>query len=110
MVGIAELGLSDVYQSFVAAMPTLRYNYFNISIENNFMSEYRRIYTPGGTVFLTLVTYQRKPLFSDPENISKLRLAIAKVRQRKPFEITGAVILPDHIHFLWTLPINDIAY
>ena len=33
------------------------------------MSEYRRNYIPGGTFFLTLVTYKRIPLFSNPENI-----------------------------------------
>lgn len=74
------------------------------------MPEYRRAYVPGGIFFLTLVTYHRTPLFSEPENISRLRLAIAKTRTEKPFEITGAVVLPDHIHFLWTLPPNDSAY
>ncbi len=74
------------------------------------MPEYRRAYVPGGTFFLTLVTYRRTPLFSEPENISRLRCAIAKTRTERPFEITGAVVLPDHMHFLWTLPPNDSAY
>lgn len=74
------------------------------------MPEYRRAYVPGGTFFLTLVTYNRIPLFSEPENICRLRLAIAKTRTERPFEITGAVILPDHIHFLWTLPPGDTNY
>ncbi len=34
----------------------------------------------------------------------------AKTRTERPFEITGAVVLPDHIHFLWTLPPNDSDY
>ncbi|MBR8835769.1 MAG: transposase [Stigonema ocellatum SAG 48.90 = DSM 106950] len=74
------------------------------------MPEYRRAYVPGGTFFLTLVTYQRNPLFSDPENIFCLRHAVATVRCEMPFDVTGAVILPDHIHFLWTLPVGDQAY
>jgi putative transposase len=74
------------------------------------MPEYRRAYVPGGTFFLTLVTYQRIPLFSESENICRLRLAIAKTRTERPFKITGAVILPDHIHFLWTLPSDDTNY
>ncbi|MBF2007997.1 MAG: transposase [Chlorogloeopsis fritschii C42_A2020_084] len=74
------------------------------------MSQYRRSYVPGGTFFLTLVTYCRTPLFSEPENISHLRTAVAKIRTEKPFEILGAVILPDHIHFLWTLPSDDSDY
>jgi putative transposase len=27
-----------------------------------------------------------------------------------PFEITATVVLPDHLHFLWTLPPNDWDY
>lgn len=74
------------------------------------MPEYRRAYTAGGTVFLTLVTYQRQPIFNNPENIAKLRNAVAIVRKEMPFEIVGAVVLPDHIHFIWTLPVNDDNY
>jgi putative transposase len=61
------------------------------------MPEYRRAYVPGGTFFLTLVTYHRTPLFSQPENIARLRAALAKTRTERPFEITGAVVLPDHL-------------
>ena len=27
-----------------------------------------------------------------------------------PFDITAAVVLPDHIHFVWTLPQGDDNY
>jgi putative transposase len=74
------------------------------------MSQYRRIYTPGGTIFLTLVTYNRTPLFANPQNIAYLRSAVAAIRSEMPFEITAAVILPDHLHFLWTLSPNDCNY
>ncbi len=74
------------------------------------MSEYRRYYIPGGTFFLTLVTHNRFPLFESIENINRLRNAVAKVQREKPFIILGAVILPDHIHFLWQLPPNDFNY
>lgn len=74
------------------------------------MPEYRRFYVPGGTIFLTIVTYKRYPFFCDPENIARLRRAISKTRTEKPFIITAAVILPDHLHFIWTLPSGDTAY
>lgn len=74
------------------------------------MPEYRRAYLPGGTFFLTLVTYHRTPLFFEPENISRLRSCVAKTRTEMPFELTGAVVLPGHIHFLWTLPPDDSDY
>jgi putative transposase len=74
------------------------------------MSEYRRNYIQGGTFFLTLVTCDRIPIFSNPENIHKLRVATSTTRTEMPFEIVGAVVLPEHIHFLWTLPPNDSNY
>ena len=74
------------------------------------MSQYRRSYVPGGVFFLTLVTYRRIPLFSDAKNISLLRKAMAKMRTEKPFDITAAVVLPDHLHFIWTLPSDDSNY
>ncbi|MDX2214837.1 MAG: transposase [Oculatellaceae cyanobacterium bins.114] len=74
------------------------------------MPQYRRVYTPGGTVSLTLVTYNRIPIFADSQNIVYLRSALAALRSEMPFEITAAVILPDHLHFLWTLPPDDCNY
>jgi putative transposase len=74
------------------------------------MPNYRRIYIPGGIYFLTLVTYYRRPLFQEPDNIALLRSAIATVQAKKPFKILAAVILPEHIHFVWQLPVNDSDY
>lgn len=74
------------------------------------MPQYRRAYTPGGTVFLTFVTYNRTSIFANSQNIAYLKSAVATVRSEIPFEITAAVILPDYLHFLWTLPANDGDY
>ena len=74
------------------------------------MPQYRRFYVPGGTYFLTIVTYKCQPLFSHPENISRLRQAVATVKSEMPFTIVGAVVLPDHLHFVWTLPNGDSNY
>ena len=71
---------------------------------------YIRAYIPGGTFFFTLVTYNRTPLFAKTENISLLRSALINVKSEMPFKIEGAVILPDHIHFLWILPSDDSDY
>ena len=43
----------------------------------------------------------------DPENIELLREAFKKVMARHPFVIDAHVILPDHLHFMWTLPDGD---
>lgn len=74
------------------------------------MSNYRRAYTPGGTVFLTLVTYRRMPILDGPDNVARLRGAIGQVMRDAPFRIPAAVVLPDHAHFLWALPRGDADY
>ena len=53
------------------------------------MSDYRRAIVPGGTFFLTLVTYRRTPLFSESENVFRLRVAVAQMLTERPFEIIG---------------------
>ena len=74
------------------------------------MSRYRRYFVPGGTYFLTIVTHRRLPLFADPENIQRLRRAARIVKQQLPFDIVASVVLPDHVHFIWSLPPDDSAY
>lgn len=74
------------------------------------MSDYRRYFVPGGTYFFTLVTDKRRPLFASESNIDLLRTAIRLVKHEHPFEINAAVILPDHLYFIWSLPSGDDAY
>ncbi len=74
------------------------------------MSDYRRLYFPGGSFFFTIVTFQRQPIFRTPENVQRLRHAVARVKHRYPFDFLAGVVLPDHLHFLWTLPSGDANY
>ena len=74
------------------------------------MPDYRRAFPPGGTFFFTLVTHQRRPLFGEPSNIERLRAAITTVMNERPFEFLAGVVLPDHAHFLWTLPPGDADF
>jgi putative transposase len=74
------------------------------------MSDYRRWYVPGGTLFFTLVTYRRRPLLTEPLARRCLRQAIQIVRAKRPFAIPAFVLLPDHLHALWTLPHGDADY
>jgi putative transposase len=39
-----------------------------------------------------------------------LRDSIRKVRRAHPFEIVAMVILPDHLHAIWTMPSGDRDY
>jgi putative transposase len=66
--------------------------------------DYRRLSIPGGTYFFTQVTYQRRPILSSLTAIELLRNAFRYTMDRHPFTIIANVILPDHLHFIWTLP------
>lgn len=74
------------------------------------MPEYRRILIEGGTYFFTLVTYQRRYLFTDSYARSKLYDTIMHVMTYHPFTLVAYCILPDHMHMIWTLPEGDSDY
>src|SRR5690606_40355926 len=42
--------------------------------------------------------------------IDVLREAVRWVKIRRPFEIDAWVVLPDHLHTVWTLPEGDRNY
>jgi REP element-mobilizing transposase RayT len=69
--------------------------------------EYRRIKKAGGTYFFTVVTRGRRPILTSPEVRQALREGISQVRQTMPFSIEAWVLLPDHLHAIWTLPEHD---
>jgi putative transposase len=71
---------------------------------------YRRLFSPGGTYFFTVVTHHRKKIFVDEPIIDLLRGAILQVKSKRPFIIVAVVILPDHLHMIWTLPEGDSDY
>ena len=74
------------------------------------MSEYRRAYVNGGTFFFTVVTYRRQPILGHEPAIGLLRRAFKLAMTEYPFHIDAMVILPDHLHCIWTLPDNDCAF
>jgi putative transposase len=69
--------------------------------------EYRRSHIKGGRFFFTVVTYKREKLFNTREHIELLRESLREVKQRHPFTIDAFVLLPEHIHCIWTLPQDD---
>ena len=71
---------------------------------------YRRAKTPGATYFFTLVTHQRLPILCQTENINLLRNAFRYVIKQHPFKIDAIVILPDHLHTIWTLREEDADF
>lgn len=74
------------------------------------MPNYRRLRIPGGCYFFTVVTHERRPVLTAPHTIGVLRNAVRDCRQRYPFTINAWVVLPDHIHALWTMPADDADF
>lgn len=73
------------------------------------MPNYRRAFVPGGCWFFTVNLHDRsQSLLVD--NIDALRNAIRQTLRRYPFRIDAMVILPDHIHAIWTLPPGDVDF
>lgn len=73
------------------------------------MPDYRRNRIAGGTYFFTVNLLDRR---SDllVAQIDALRAAVRAVRARTPFHIDAWVVLPDHMHCLWTLPEGDAEF
>ena len=72
--------------------------------------KYRRSFAQGGVFFFTVVTYPRRKILAQETAIDLLCQAFRSVMVRYPFKIEAAVIFPDHLHMVWSLPENDSDY
>jgi len=73
------------------------------------MPDYRRNRVPGGTYFFTVTLRDRRSNLL-VTHIDALRQAVRQTRVAKPFHIDAWVVLPDHLHCLWTLPEGDADF
>lgn len=70
------------------------------------MPQYRRARLPGGTYFFTLNLQEPgSTLLTD--RIGALREAFARTLRAAPVVCEAVVVLPDHLHAIWTLPPGD---
>ena len=60
----------------------------------------------AATYFFTL-TLQDRSARHLVDHIAELRSCLAAVKARHPFRIDAMVVLPEHLHALWTLPADD---
>jgi putative transposase len=70
---------------------------------------YRRLFVPGGTYFFS-VYLQDRSADTLVSHIDVLRQSVRITRQRWPFEIEAAVVLPNATHMIWTLPDGDADF
>ena len=73
------------------------------------MTTYRRNFIPGGSFFFTVNLADRRSRLLT-ERVDLLRTAFRYVRARHTFTIEAIVLLPDHLHTIWTLPPADADF
>ncbi|GAB4163568.1 MAG: hypothetical protein Tsb009_40030 [Planctomycetaceae bacterium] len=71
------------------------------------MPNYRRAHIPGGTFFFTLKTERIATIFRNPTAVLTLGNVIRETKRLWPFEINAIVLLPDHLHTIWSLPAGE---
>ncbi len=71
--------------------------------------QYRRADITGGTYFFTVNLAERKKTLLIDE-IFLLREAMNAVKRKHPFQLDAMVIMPNHLHAIWTLPPSDNDY
>ncbi|QIE45561.1 transposase [Pseudohalocynthiibacter aestuariivivens] len=73
------------------------------------MSCYTRPRVPGACVFFTVnLAVRGSRLLVD--EIDLLRGAVGLTRKTRPFHVDAWMVLPDHMHCIWTLPEGDADY
>ena len=78
-------------------------------LERPKLMRYRRALIPGASYFFTVNLADRSARLL-VERIADLREVVRDVRRAHPFEIVAWVVLPDHLHAVWTLPDGDADY
>ena len=74
------------------------------------MPNYRRALAPGASWFFTVNLLERRGNDLLVQHIDVLRTAVRRVHRLHPFTINAWVVLPEHMHCVWTLPPGDADY
>ncbi len=73
------------------------------------MTHYRRLLLPGATYFFT-VRLERRGSTLLTDHIETLRYAYARAVRDFPVTCHAIVVLPDHLHAVWTEPDGGVWY
>src|SRR5580692_10007645 len=73
------------------------------------MPNYRRAFVANGCWFFPHnLLDRRQTLLVD--HVDALRQAFEETQKKYPFDIAAIVVLPDHLHAIWTLPPDDADF
>jgi putative transposase len=70
------------------------------------MSKYIRLKSQAASIFFTVALADRRSDLLLRE-VERLRHAVRVTKAERPFVIEAWVVLPDHLHAIWTLPAGD---
>lgn len=73
------------------------------------MTNYRRLRVPGGTYFFTVCLEDRRST-ALTDSVDVLRHAYARTVSELPVACEAIVVLPNHLHAIWTLPDGDADF
>jgi len=73
------------------------------------MVRYRRNFVPDGTFFFTVTLADRRSS-ALVDHVDALRAAFRAGRRERPFTVDAIVILPEHLHAIFTLPAGDADF
>lgn len=88
----------------ISCLPTSSGKFYDLQVTN-----YRRNFVPGESYFFTVNLADRRSSLLI-ERIDSLRRAFRYARAGHPFTLDAIVVLPDHLHTIWTLPPGDLDF
>lgn len=73
------------------------------------MPRYLRPHVTGASIFFTVALADRGSCLL-VERVDVLRHAVRETLRQRPFGIDAFVVLPDHLHCVWTMPAGDADF
>lgn len=74
------------------------------------MRTYKRARIAGGVYFFTVNLTERRGNTLLVDHIATLRESFRVVCAVHPFDIDAVVVMPDHLHCIWRMPVGDDDY
>jgi putative transposase len=65
---------------------------------------------PAGSAWFFTLALEDRGARHLVDHVAELRACLRTVKERHPFEIEAMVVLPEHLHAVWRLPLDDVDY
>jgi len=78
----------------------------NNNLPNKGIIQYRKSQAKWATFFFTVITCKRKSMLCHETNVAPIKEAFQHVAKQHTLRIHAFVLLPDHIHGIWTFDVK----